>query len=69
MCLSDVIALRNGKEELLMSNVASIKQEGDKLIFSNILGVPSTVTGSIRSVDLLENIIRIDLSNTEGEQE
>ena len=66
MCLSDVIAFQNGKEELLMSNVASVRQEGEKLIFSNILGVPSTVTGTIRSIDLLENIIRIDLS-TEGE--
>ena len=67
MCLSDVIALRNGKEELLMSNVATVRQEGEKLVFSNILGVPSTVKGSIRSIDLLENIIRIDLA-PEGQE-
>ncbi len=66
MCLSDVFAFRNGKEELLMRNVASVRQEGEKLIFSNILGVLDTVKGTIRSIDLMENIIRIDLSE-EGE--
>ena len=62
MCLSDVIALKGETEELLFQNVASVTQQGERLIFSDILGRQNEVTGRIQSIDLLENIIRIETS-------
>lgn len=62
MCLSDVIALKGETEELLFQNVASVSQKGERLIFSDILGRQNEVTGRIQSIDLLENIIRIETS-------
>ncbi|MBR3203585.1 MAG: CooT family nickel-binding protein [Solobacterium sp.] len=62
MCLSDVIALKGETEELLFQNVASVSQQGERLIFSDILGRQNEVTGRIQSIDLLENIIRIETS-------
>ena len=69
MCLSDVVALEKGKEKLLFRNVATVKQQGEKLIFSDILGIQNEVNGTIQSIDLLENIIRIETGKAEtGEQ-
>jgi len=62
MCLSDVIALKGETEELLFQNIASVTQQGERLIFSDILGRQNEVTGRIQSIDLLENIIRIETS-------
>ena len=60
MCLSDVIAMKGDAEELLFRNVASVQQKGEQLVFSDILGRQNAVTGRIQSIDLLENIIRIE---------
>lgn len=65
MCLSDVFAVKGDTEELLFRNVAVVSQQGEKLVFSDILGRQNEVTGKIRSIDLLENIIRIDTNNSE----
>jgi predicted RNA-binding protein len=65
MCLSDVFAVKGDAEELLFRNVAVVSQQGEKLVFSDILGRQNEVTGKIRSIDLLENIIRIDTNNSE----
>jgi predicted RNA-binding protein len=60
MCLSDVIAMKGDTEELLFRNVATVQQDGERLVFSDILGRQNAVTGRIQSIDLLENIIRIE---------
>ena len=60
MCLSDVYVLENGTKKLLYKNVASVRQKEDKLVFSDILGNPQEIKGTIASVDLLENIIIIN---------
>ena len=38
-------------------NVASMTVEGDKLVFSDILGVPTAVVGKLEKIDLMENAI------------
>jgi predicted RNA-binding protein len=65
MCLSNVYSIRGSEKELLFSNAASVKQNGDTLVFTNILGVPFETKGTIRSVDLLENVILIDRKEEE----
>jgi len=62
MCLSDVYCYQNDEEELIMKNVSSVEQNDGILTFSNIIGVSLEVKGSIKSADLMENIIIIERS-------
>ncbi len=57
MCLSTVIALQGGEKKELCKNVASMTVEDGKLVFSDILGVPTAVVGTIEKIDLMENLI------------
>ena len=56
MCLSTVY---NQKHEMLAKNVAAVRAEKGRLIFTDILGIPTTVVGTIEKVDLMENEIFI----------
>ena len=40
---------------MLLKNIATVKQSGEQLIFSDILGSPSMYEGTIEQIDLLEN--------------
>ena len=59
MCLSDVYVASDGEKKLVMKSAATIKVEGDTLTFTNILGLPTTVKGTIEKVDLMENYVII----------
>ena len=54
MCLSTVY---NEKHGMLAKNVATVKAEKGRLIFTDILGIPTTIDGTIEKVDLMENEI------------
>ena len=56
MCLSTVY---NEKHEVLAKNVAAVKAEKGRLIFTDIMGISTSVDGSIDKVDLMENEIFI----------
>ena len=56
MCLSSVY---NEKRELLAKNVAAVKAEKGRLVFTDIMGIPVSVNGTIEKVDLMENEIFI----------
>lgn len=56
MCLSSVY---NEKRELLARNVASVKAEKGRIVFTDIMGIPLSVAGEIERVDLMENEILI----------
>ncbi len=65
MCLSNVYGVHGEEKELLFPNAATVSQKGDTLVFTNILGIPFEIKGTIRSVDLLENIILIEKNEEE----
>ena len=56
MCLSSVY---NEKRELLARNVASVKAEKGRIVFTDIMGILLSVAGEIERVDLMENEILI----------
>ena len=56
MCLSSVY---NEKRELLARNVASVKAEKGRIVFTDIMGIPLSVAGEIERIDLMENEILI----------
>lgn len=56
MCLSTVMT-REGRT--VCKNVASVTEEDGRLVFTDIMGVPTVVPCAIEKIDLLENIITI----------
>ena len=56
MCLSTVY---NEKREVLAKNVATVRAEKGRLVFTDIMGIPVSVDGRIEKVDLMENEITI----------
>ena len=56
MCLSTVMT-RQGRT--ICKNVASVTEKDGRLIFTDIMGIPTAVTGSIQKIDLMENEIII----------
>jgi len=60
MCLATVYVLKNNDEkELLCKNIASITTDHEKLIFTNLMGIPTTVTGTLATVNLTDNYIYV----------
>ena len=56
MCLSTAY---NQKNEKLAGNVATVRAENGRVIFTDILGISTAVEGTIDSIDLMENLIYI----------
>ena len=54
MCLSTVMT-RQGRT--ICKNVASVTEQDGRLVFTDIMGIPTAVTGSIQKIDLMDNII------------
>jgi len=43
----------------ICKNVASVTEKDGQLMFTDIMGIPTVVPGTIEKIDLLENIITI----------
>ena len=56
MCLSTVLTMEH---QVVCKNVAAVTQKGGKLVFTDIMGIPTVVEGSIEKIDLMENEILI----------
>lgn len=59
MCLSTVY---DQNKNILCKNVAAVTQKDGKLIFTDIMGIPVAVTGSIEKIDLMDNFIYVKLN-------
>lgn len=57
MCLANVYTDKD--KRLIMSSTSSVKAEGDKLVFRDLFGVRKEITGTIKSIDLENNIVII----------
>lgn len=51
MCLSKAFIEKNGRSELLMTDIASVKVDGNNLILKTLFGEKKEVTASIREID------------------
>lgn len=54
VCLSTVY---DTAREIVCKNVASVTEKDGQLIFTDIMGIPTAVTGSIQKIDLMDNVI------------
>lgn len=57
MCLSNVYRNSVDDSNLLAKNVADIKIENGKIIFTDIMGIRTAFDGNLEQIDLTENYI------------
>ena len=60
MCLSKVYFAKNGKQELIMSEIASLKVATNKLQLTTLLGEQKEIAASIREIDFLTHSIILE---------
>ena len=62
MCLSNVFLVSDGAEKLVCEYASSVAVEGDKIKLTDVIGQEIAVTGTILSVDLIKNEIKVKAS-------
>ena len=60
MCLSKAYVDRDGKRELLMGEIASIKIEDEKLLLRTLFGEQKKIGANIREIDFLTHSIFLE---------
>lgn len=60
MCLSKVYVAKNGEQELIMSEIASLKVEANKLLLTTLLGECKKISAKIREIDFLTHSIILE---------
>lgn len=60
MCLSKVYVAKNGERELIMSEIASLKVEVNKLLLTTLLGEHKEISAKIREIDFLTHCIILE---------
>ena len=60
MCLSTIYKLESdGTKKILASDVASVRYVDGKLVFFDIMGIPTETEGQIERIDLMDNYIYV----------
>jgi predicted RNA-binding protein len=59
MCQSNAYIIEDGKEEMILSDIISIKPAGNGLRLTNLFGEEQIVEASIEEVDLLNHKIKL----------
>lgn len=57
MCELTVYLLEDGREEVLMEDVANITPDGDRLVLTDLLGQQKIVEARLKELKLLEHKI------------
>ena len=60
MCLSKVYFAKNGEQELIMSEITSLKIAANKLQLTTLLGEQKEIAASIREIDFLTHSIILE---------
>lgn len=59
MCLSTVYRKEDEENIFLLKNIANVKINENNLVFVDLMGVRTEMTGKILEIDLMENTILI----------
>ncbi len=60
MCLSKAYVAKNGRHELIMSEIASLEVAADKLQLTTLLGERKEISANIRGIDFLTHSIILE---------
>ena len=66
MCQSNVYAIEDGQEELLMEEVSALAAEGGQVTMRSLFGEPLSILGRIKEVDLVKNRIVLEKTGPEA---
>jgi predicted RNA-binding protein len=61
MCLSKAYIVKDGKKEFLMTDIASVKVNGDKLVLSSLFGEKKLFSANILEIDFTANTLKLGL--------
>jgi predicted RNA-binding protein len=61
MCLSAVYEVRDGSEKLVCEHATAICLDGSVITLTDLLGEEIVISGVLRSIDLVKNIIKIEV--------
>jgi len=61
MCLSAVYEVRDGDEKLVCEHATAISLDGGVIRLTDIVGEEFVITGILKSIDLVKNIIKIEV--------
>jgi len=61
MCLSKAYIVKDGKKEFLMTDIASVKVDGDKLVLSSLFGEKKLFSANILEIDFTANTLKLGL--------
>ena len=61
MCLSAVYEIRDGNECLVREHVTAVNLEDDIITLRDLMGEESVIKGSLKSIDLVKNVIKINV--------
>ena len=59
MCLSNVFLVSDDREELVFEYASSVDVDGEQIRLTDVIGQEIVVKGSIVSVDLIKNQIKV----------
>ena len=62
MCLSDAYELKNGERNLVCLRVCGVSADGENVTLTDLMGIRTVVSGKLKSVDLMSNVILIEAS-------
>jgi predicted RNA-binding protein len=60
MCLSTVYKNEVSDDNMLAKNVADIKVDGGKIIFTDLMGIRTVFDGTLTKVDLMDNYVIVN---------
>lgn len=60
MCLSTAVVEKEGSFEKVCEYVSQVRTEGRTITFTDVMGTETAVSGVIKSMDFIKNIIIIE---------
>ena len=62
MCLSKAYVEKAGKKEFLMTDIASVKVDGTKLVLSSLFGEKKELSARILEIDFTASFLKLEIS-------
>ena len=59
MCLSKAYIVKDGKKKFLMTDIAAVKVDGNKLVLSSLFGDKKTFNANIMEIDFTANSLKL----------
>ena len=62
MCLSKAYVEKGNKKEFLMTDIASVEVDGNRIIMKSLFGEKKEMFACIREIDFTSSLMKLDVS-------